>query len=138
MSLFRTRAWALIREEVLRRDGHTCRMLVDGHRCGARATTVNHIVRREHGGTEAMSNLEAACGPCNYGDRPGGPPAPVRLTVRAALVVSTLDAAGAPVSVGRRRAIPVLAARHPGVSFSMGDIDRACRYRRARGPLVRL
>jgi 5-methylcytosine-specific restriction enzyme A len=35
----------------------------------ASATTVDHIVPREQGGTNDLDNLRAACGPCNYGKR---------------------------------------------------------------------
>jgi HNH endonuclease len=141
VSVFGTRRWAAIRAWVLRRDHEICQMTVDGHRCGAHADTVNHIVRREHGGTDAVSNLQAACAPCNYGEIPADAPytpPPPRLTVKQALVVRALDTVGAPVSVGRRRAAPVLAARYPDTTFGARDIDTACRYRRARGALVRL
>jgi len=138
VSIFGTRRWGVIRAWVLHRDRYVCQMTVDGHRCGAHADTVNHIIRREHGGTDAVSNLQAACGPCNYGERPSGVYYTVRLTAAAALVVAALDAAGAPVAVGRRRAQPILAARYPDTRFGARTIDTACRYRRARGPLVRL
>jgi 5-methylcytosine-specific restriction endonuclease McrA len=140
VSVFGTRRWAAIRAWVLRRDRHICQMTVDGHRCGAYADTVNHIVRREHGGTDEVSNLQAACAPCNYGEVPDGAGYVVlpRLTVKQALVVRALDEVGAPVAVGRRRAAPILVARYPDATFGTRDIDTACRYRRARGALIRL
>lgn len=58
-----TRAWRKLRALVLSRDGYRC------HWCGKPATTVDHLVRRVDGGSDALDNLAAACGPCNYGRR---------------------------------------------------------------------
>lgn len=139
MSIIGTRRWGVIRGYVLDRDRRICQMSIDGHQCGAYADTVQHRIRREHGGSDELANLIAACGECNYGERSAIPPAPPqRLSTRAVLIVAALDSTGAPVSVGRRRALPILARIHPGVSFSMGDVDAACRWRRHRGPLGRL
>lgn len=65
-----TRAWRRIRLHVLRRDGYRCQMMLpDGSVCGEPASTVDHAVRREHGGTDALLNLRAACIRCNMGWR---------------------------------------------------------------------
>lgn len=54
-----------LRYEVFRRDGHACKY------CGARAPqvplTIDHIVPRTLGGTDAPENLAAACFDCNAG-----------------------------------------------------------------------
>lgn len=44
---------------VLRRDGNRC-----GY-CGARATTVDHVLPQSRGGRNTWHNTVAACGPCN-------------------------------------------------------------------------
>ena len=53
------------RFEVLRRDDHTCRY------CGGRAPdvtlTVDHVIPRSLGGSDAPDNLVAACRDCNAG-----------------------------------------------------------------------
>jgi len=65
-----TAAWRRIRIAILRRDGYRCQMMHgDGRICGQPATDVDHIVRREHGGTDAPGNLRAACTRCNRGWR---------------------------------------------------------------------
>lgn len=55
--------WQRIRRQVLAEAGGICQM------CGrAEATTVDHIVPLSRGGAVyARDNLQAACGPCNYG-----------------------------------------------------------------------
>lgn len=60
-----TKEWKRIRQLVLIRDRYRCYV------CGGRATTVDHLVARVHGGTHALSNLAACCAPHNYakGDR---------------------------------------------------------------------
>lgn len=134
-----TRRWREIRAWVLHRDRYRCRAIVDDHRCGARATTVGHIIRREHGGSDAVSNLRAECAGCNYGERTQAVAcAPERLSLAQAAIVTALDVVGLPVSVGWRRAAPALAATLPGTRLVRADITAACRWRRARGPLTRL
>lgn len=137
-----SRAWRRTVAAVLARDRYVCRMRRDGHRCGAVATTANHVIPRRLGGTDAMSNLEAACAPCNMAD--GGRLA-ATLAARAALVevhntvtaiVAILDRYGAPADAGRRVALDVLARRTPH-RWRTRDVDHACAYRRARGPLTR-
>ena len=54
-----TRKWRRIRERVLTRDHHRCKL------CGKRATHVDHIKRRRRGGRDTMKNLRAACQRCN-------------------------------------------------------------------------
>jgi 5-methylcytosine-specific restriction endonuclease McrA len=54
-----------LRFEILRRDNHTCRY------CGAKAPdvnlTVDHVLPVTLGGTDAATNLVAACPECNAG-----------------------------------------------------------------------
>ena len=45
---------------VLKRDGHRCAY------CGARATTVDHILPASRGGDWSWMNAVAACEPCNF------------------------------------------------------------------------
>lgn len=55
----RTKRWYDLRKRVLERDGHTCAY------CGNEATEADHIVARNNGGKDEMSNLVAACRSCN-------------------------------------------------------------------------
>ncbi len=48
------------RAGVLKRDGHRCAY------CGARATTVDHVLPSSRGGEWAWLNAVAACEPCNF------------------------------------------------------------------------
>lgn len=139
MSIIGTRRWRTIRDHVLDRDGHLCKMTRDGTVCGAYADTVQHVIRREDGGGDDLANLVAACQPCNYGEPAStNPRPPGRLSAVAVDVVWALDAAGLPTATGRRRAIEVLHTAYPGRRFRSTDIDAACRWRRHRGPLGRL
>jgi hypothetical protein len=54
---------------VLERDGHVCR--IGGPRCRDHATSVHHIIPSSQAPELFWepSNLAAACGRCNYGDR---------------------------------------------------------------------
>lgn len=52
-------SWAITRAAVLERDHHTCAY------CGREADQVDHILAKANGGTDDMSNLIAACQPCN-------------------------------------------------------------------------
>ena len=134
-----TRRWRQICARVFARDGRRCLALRDGVVCGARATTVGHKRRREHGGNDELSNLQPQCGDCNYGevvtDAPSGPP---RMTPIRQGIAVILDRAGLPYDVGRRRAREALDDAHPGLRWRSADIDAACRWRRWRGPLIRL
>jgi len=135
-----TRRWRQIRDAILRRDKFRCQMIRDGARCGRPATDVNHRVRRADAPrgflVDAPSNLEAACAPCNRGDRINrtGPPAQPSLAQVA--IANILDRAGVPHTAGRRLALPALIdAGHP---WRNRDVDAACQWRRNRGPLVRV
>lgn len=138
MSIIGTRRWRVIRDHVLERDRYRCMMARDGRVCGAYADTVQHVIRRADGGTDDLSNLVAACQPCNYGETGGPGRPPGRLSAREVQLVAILDARGLPAGVGRRRAITVLQTDHPGVRYRSTEIDNACRWRRHRGPLGRL
>jgi hypothetical protein len=117
-------------------------MTRDGRQCGAFATTVQHVVQRRHGGSDDPDNLIPACTACNYGERPPAGaaalgPAPV-LTGRAAAVVDALDALGVACSAGRRQAQAALRRWDLPIRPTGTEVDAACAYRRARGPLTRL
>ena len=132
-----TRRWRRIRDWVLTRDHHICQKVVDGHLCGAYATTVGHITRREHDGGDAADNLRAECEPCNYGERPPVAAATPRISLTQAGIVRLLDQVGVPTVAGRRLALAALAQLQPCARFGARDVDVACRYRRGRGPLTR-
>jgi 5-methylcytosine-specific restriction protein A len=136
-----SRMWRATVAYVLARDGYVCRMLRAGQPCGAPATTANHIVPRIRGGNDELSNLEAACVPCNMGAG-----AKLRGKAAAAIVahhnalaalVSMLDAKGVPHDVRRRHVQAAIVAygAHP---YTLAQIDAAVRYRTARGPLMRI
>lgn len=55
------RLWRQRRQIILKMHDHVC------YYCGDLADTVDHIVDRQHGGTDQISNLVAACQECNYG-----------------------------------------------------------------------
>lgn len=140
-----TRRWRILVAHVFAVKGRSCQMIRDGHPCGAYATTVQHVIRREHGGTDAIGNLIPACGPCNYGERdPGDQVAADRtavgpaLTTRQFWIVAALDAHGLPCSAGARPARALLMRCEPNLYATGPDLDAACAYRRARGPLTRM
>lgn len=54
------RPWRRTRLLVLERDGWLCRV-PDPHACTLVATDVDHIRPRQHGGTDELANLRAAC-----------------------------------------------------------------------------
>ena len=56
----RGKTWETIRQRILERDDYTC-----GYGCGREATTVDHIVAKDNGGTDEDTNLIAACLTCN-------------------------------------------------------------------------
>lgn len=67
-----TRRWRRIRLRVLERDGWRC-----GY-CGSVASSVDHRVRREHGGNDDPAQLVACCRDCQYPSRrPQASPEPV-------------------------------------------------------------
>lgn len=49
------------RSEILTRDGHVCQFVG----CGARATTIDHLLPRSRGGGNTWLNLVASCEDCN-------------------------------------------------------------------------
>ena len=58
--------WAVIRKKVLDRDGHRCRVVVDGVRCPAPATEVHHLIEAGRNGGRDLDEerfLVAICGP---------------------------------------------------------------------------
>ena len=55
--------WRATRREVLERDGFRCQLQFDC--CQGTAQTVDHVVPASEGGTNDMTNLVAACWPCN-------------------------------------------------------------------------
>lgn len=136
-----SREWRRLVVATLVRDGYVCRMMRDGHRCGAPATTANHIVARALGGTDTLDNLEAACVPCNLraGAKLRGAAGEQLVAAHNRIIaaVQLLDRYGVPVEAGRREAGAALttATGHP---WHPATIDHACRYRRARGPLTRV
>jgi 5-methylcytosine-specific restriction endonuclease McrA/uncharacterized protein (DUF1778 family) len=60
-------AWKRLSAAVLNRDNYVCRY------CGGRATTADHVVPKSKGGSDALSNLVAACRSCNSGKRDRSP-----------------------------------------------------------------
>lgn len=59
----RGNAFEPTRQRILARDGWRCQLRLDG--CLGHADEVDHIVPFAKGGSDADSNLRAACGPCN-------------------------------------------------------------------------
>lgn len=57
-------AWRKLRDRILRRDKGLCQPCQKAGRLTP-ATEVDHIVEKAHGGTDAMDNLQAICGPCH-------------------------------------------------------------------------
>lgn len=70
-----TTAWRRTRAAILARDGHRCRLRLEG--CTARATTAHHTLDRGAVGDDPR-HLVAACDPCNQeiGDPRRYDPAP--------------------------------------------------------------
>ena len=61
-AVYQTKAWRILRREVLDRDGWRCT------RCGARGRLdVHHKVPLAAGGTNELRNLTALCRGCHYG-----------------------------------------------------------------------
>lgn len=56
--------WDIIRLRILTRDKHLCQYCLRSHRV-VEAKTVDHVVPKAHGGTDADSNLESLCWPCH-------------------------------------------------------------------------
>ena len=55
------RLWGKRRKIILKMHDDVC------YYCGDLADTVDHIIDRQHGGTDQISNLVTACQECNYG-----------------------------------------------------------------------
>lgn len=55
--------WAKTSARIIRRDGGWCRLQLPG--CTHTATTADHIISKVNGGTDADTNLQAACRHCN-------------------------------------------------------------------------
>ena len=62
------RDWQKRRLLVLARDGYRC--AIRGGNCTRVATEVDHIIPIKDGGGHELSNLRAACVPCNHGRHP--------------------------------------------------------------------
>ncbi|MDF0628268.1 MULTISPECIES: HNH endonuclease [Acinetobacter] len=57
-------AWRKLRALILERDDYLCLICkANGH--VTEATDVDHIIPREHGGTDDPSNLQSLCSPCH-------------------------------------------------------------------------
>lgn len=74
-----SRRWRIIRQKVLERDNHTCRLRLEG--CTTEATQVHHIVDRATSGDD-MDHMVASCQDCNLtvGDPTKHDPTPRRRT----------------------------------------------------------
>jgi 5-methylcytosine-specific restriction protein A len=59
----RSTEWKTVRAKVLLRDSRRCQ--IRGPRCTVTATDVDHVKPVSEGGTDDMSNLQAACRPCH-------------------------------------------------------------------------
>lgn len=57
-------AWRLLREQVLRRDDYLC-VSCSANGYIVEATDVDHIVAKEHGGTDDLVNLQSLCSSCH-------------------------------------------------------------------------
>lgn len=60
---YNSASWQVLRLKVLIRDNYQCQLR--GSRCRGTATMVDHWIPLCKGGSNAMSNLRAACKPCN-------------------------------------------------------------------------
>lgn len=55
--------WPRRRNHVLKRDGYQCTATqIDGARCRAKATDVDHIIADSEGGSDEYENLTSLCG----------------------------------------------------------------------------
>ena len=86
--------WQKLRLVVLARDGRTC------HYCGGWANTVDHVVPKAYGGTDALDNLVAACMRCNSRRSPGTWNRRRALRARQAAAATRREPTGALVDLG--------------------------------------
>lgn len=93
--------------------------------------TLEHILPRSKGGTDALSNLTMACCPCNRarGDRISGPD-PERVNQLRANAIASLRKSRANNPVHQRRALK----RKPSVGERIGER----RYGPARAPMAQM
>ena len=52
-------AWEALRQRVLSRDAYTCVY------CGRQATEADHVIPKDKGGKDELTNLVGACKSCN-------------------------------------------------------------------------
>ncbi|MFI5561515.1 HNH endonuclease [Amycolatopsis japonica] len=60
-----------VRKAVLQRDNYRCQLRLDDDKCEVRANQVDHIVPEARGGSDALTNLQAACAFCNNSKNAG-------------------------------------------------------------------
>ncbi|HEG1688309.1 TPA: HNH endonuclease [Enterobacter cloacae] len=58
------RPWEIRRARILQRDKHICQECRRKD-IATRASTVDHIIAKAHGGTDEDDNLESLCWPCH-------------------------------------------------------------------------
>lgn len=58
------RSWEIIRAQILVRDKYLCQNC-RRHGIATKATSVDHIIPKAHGGTDDNYNLESLCWPCH-------------------------------------------------------------------------
>ncbi|MEB7926130.1 HNH endonuclease [Atlantibacter hermannii] len=58
------RPWEIRRARILERDRYVCQEC-RRNGIGSKATSVDHIIPKAHGGTDDDNNLEALCWPCH-------------------------------------------------------------------------
>lgn len=62
-----SRPWRRLREQALKRDKYTCQGVNNGKKCGKVSVhmEVDHIMRRDRGGKDELSNLQTLCPLCH-------------------------------------------------------------------------
>ncbi|WGL97248.1 HNH endonuclease signature motif containing protein [Arsenophonus sp. aPb] len=56
--------WDKLRAQILKRDKYLCQICLKNS-LATTAKTVDHIIAKAHGGTDAESNLQSLCWPCH-------------------------------------------------------------------------
>jgi 5-methylcytosine-specific restriction endonuclease McrA len=56
--------WPHLRQQILKRDGHTCQIRFPDI-CTTTASEVDHIIPSSKGGGHEPANLQATCPPCH-------------------------------------------------------------------------